>query len=202
MVNPSAFRGSRKEFLMGEKAAYSAGMAGGYGADALALIQRRYFKRYPVNLPHHEEPTAEHLAAVNDEAPEPEPEEPNPEVMTIEECEAATKELEKRQTILRFRKAVSCSCLLSMVIALNSERGPLFPANQTLDGIPVHERSRPEPQGVWGQQPLPCPSVPTNWKGDGTPLAQDHSQRLAQDPMFSDRGESQDSCGDLWSHEG
>ena len=119
MVNPGAFRGSRKEFLMGEKAAYSAGMAGGYGADALALIQRRYFKCYPVNLPHHEEPTAEHLAAVNDEAPEPEPEEPNPEVMTIEECEAATKELEKRQTILQFRKAVCCSCLLSRLSLLN-----------------------------------------------------------------------------------
>ena len=73
MVNPGAFRGSRKEFLMSEKAAYSAGMAGGYGADALVLIQRRYFKRYPVDLPHHEEPTAEHLAAVDDEAPEPEP---------------------------------------------------------------------------------------------------------------------------------
>ena len=117
MVNPGAFRGSRKEFLMGEKAAYSAAMAGGYGADALALIQRRYFKRYPVDLPHHEEPTAEHLAAVDDDAPEPEPEEPNPENMTKEECEAATKELDRRQTILKFRKAVSCSCLLLMLIA-------------------------------------------------------------------------------------
>ena len=117
MVNPGAFRGSRKEFLMGKKAAYSAGMAGGYGVDALTLIQRRYFKRYPVDLPHHEEPTAEHLAAVDDDAPEPEPEEPNPETMTNEECEAATKKLDRRQTILKFRKAVSCSCLLLMVIA-------------------------------------------------------------------------------------
>ena len=74
MVNPGAFRGSQKEFLMGERATYSAGMAGGYGVDALALIQRRYFKRYPVNLLHHEEPTAEHLAAVDDNSPEPEPE--------------------------------------------------------------------------------------------------------------------------------
>jgi hypothetical protein len=40
MVNPSAFHGLQKEFLMGEKAAYSTGMAGGYVADALALIQR------------------------------------------------------------------------------------------------------------------------------------------------------------------
>ena len=81
---------------MGEKAAYSAGMAGGYGADALALIQCWYFKHYPVNLPHHKEPMAEHLAAVDDNAPEPEPEEPNPEVMTKEEYKAAMKELEKR----------------------------------------------------------------------------------------------------------
>ena len=116
MVNPGAFRGSRKEFLMGEKAAYSAGMAGGYGADALALIQCRYFKHYPVDLPHHEEPTAEYLAAVDDDAPEPEPEEPNPKVMTKEEYDAATKESEKRQVILQFCKAVGCSCLLLMVM--------------------------------------------------------------------------------------
>ena len=150
MVNPGAFRGSRKDFLMGEKAAYSAAMAGGYGADALALIQRRYFKRYPVNLPHHEEPTAKHLAEVDDDAPDPEPEEPNPEAMTMEECEAATKELEKRQTILHFRKAVSCSCLSSMAIT-SEPVVPLSTANQTLDGIPVYEGSRPQPQGVWGQ---------------------------------------------------
>ncbi|KDR74719.1 hypothetical protein GALMADRAFT_48139, partial [Galerina marginata CBS 339.88] len=75
MVNPGAFRGSRKEFLMGEKPAYSAGVVGGYAADALAVIQRRYFKRYPVGLPHSEEPTDEHLAAVDDDSPDPEPEE-------------------------------------------------------------------------------------------------------------------------------
>jgi len=172
---------------MGEKAAYSAAMAGGYGADALALIQRRYFKHYPVDLPHFEEPTAEHLAAVDDNATEPEPEEPNPEVMTKEECEAATAELEKRQKILYFRKAVCCSCLLSMVIA--SERVWLLfsSANQTLDGIPVHEGSRPQPQGVWSQQPLPCPAVSTHWEGDGAPTPQDTHQRLAEDPAFSNR---------------
>ena len=131
MVNPGAFRGLQKDFLMGEKAAYSAGMAGGYGADALVLIQRRYFKRYPVDLPHHEEPTAEHLAVVDDEAPEPESEEPNPEVMTKEEYEAATKEYEKRQTILQFCKAVSCSCLLSMVM-YHSERPQFVPSKSNI----------------------------------------------------------------------
>ena len=51
MVNPGTFRGLRKEFLLGEKATYSEAVTGGYAADALANIQRRYFKRFPPELP-------------------------------------------------------------------------------------------------------------------------------------------------------
>ncbi|KAF8958798.1 hypothetical protein BDZ97DRAFT_1596211, partial [Flammula alnicola] len=72
MVNPGAFRGSRKEFLMNEKVNYSPGVAGGYAAEALAIIQRHYFKRYPIDLPHDEEPAAGSLDAVDDDAPDPE----------------------------------------------------------------------------------------------------------------------------------
>ncbi|KDR70603.1 hypothetical protein GALMADRAFT_214374 [Galerina marginata CBS 339.88] len=45
----------------------------GYAKDMLMLIQRRYFKRYPLDLPHEDEPSAEHLAAINDNEPDPEP---------------------------------------------------------------------------------------------------------------------------------
>ncbi|PPR04157.1 hypothetical protein CVT26_003937 [Gymnopilus dilepis] len=105
MVNPGAFRGQRKEFLVAEKQNYAAAMEGGYGADALAQIQRRYFKRFPPELGHFDEPSPEHLASIDDDAPDPEPEEPDAEKLTPEEFEAATKKAELRQKIIRYRKA-------------------------------------------------------------------------------------------------
>ena len=72
MVNPGAFVGSRFEFLKGEKQAYADAVAQGYVRDALATISRRYFKRYPIDLPHGEEPTEEYLVSVDDDAVCPE----------------------------------------------------------------------------------------------------------------------------------
>ena len=89
MVNPGAFQGSRRDFLVGERASYSTGVTGGYAADALALIQRRYFKRYPVDLPHSVEPSEEFLAAVDDEAADIDVPEPNQDQMSEEEYRAA-----------------------------------------------------------------------------------------------------------------
>ncbi|KDR65402.1 hypothetical protein GALMADRAFT_148715 [Galerina marginata CBS 339.88] len=105
MVNPGAFRGSRKEFLMGEKEEYARGVADGCAGEAVALIYRRYFKRFPLDLPHDEEPTADHLAAVDDEAIDADYEEPDPERMSPEEYGIALAKLENRQQTLEFRKA-------------------------------------------------------------------------------------------------
>ena len=70
MVNPGAFQGSQKEFLLSQKPAYKVGVLGGYTADALSQIQCKYFKRYPIDLPHQEEPSVEWLAAVDDDTPD------------------------------------------------------------------------------------------------------------------------------------
>ena len=95
---------------MSHKPAYSAGVMGGYAADALALIQRNYLKRFPIDLPHNEEPTEEWLASVNDEGPDPDQVPPDIESLSEEDYIAATKELEERQKLLAFRKAVSALC--------------------------------------------------------------------------------------------
>ncbi|PPQ85572.1 hypothetical protein CVT26_010356, partial [Gymnopilus dilepis] len=79
-------------------------VVGGYVPDALADIQRKYFKRYPVELPHNEEPTSEHLAGVDDDAPDAEIEEPNREAMDEQEFQIALSTLEKRREQIRFRK--------------------------------------------------------------------------------------------------
>ena len=105
MVNPGAFGASRKVFLMSQKPDYSAGVMGRYAADALALIQRKYLKRFPIDLQHNEEPTEEWLASVNDDGPDPVP--PDIESLGEEDYNAAMKELEERQKLLAFRKAVS-----------------------------------------------------------------------------------------------
>ena len=44
---------------------------------------------------------------MNDDAPDPEPEQPDAEKMSAEEYQAAMKDLEDRSKIIRFRKAVS-----------------------------------------------------------------------------------------------
>jgi len=107
MVNPGAFQGLRKQFLMNEKSAYKAGVLGGYAADALANIQRRYFRRFPIDLPHDQEPTVEWLAGVNDNAAEIELELTGTNKLTSVEFEEAVALLKERRQLVEYRKAVS-----------------------------------------------------------------------------------------------
>jgi len=143
MVNPGAFRGSRKEFLLGERPSYSIAVEGGYAADALALIQRRYFKRFPIELPHSVEPSQEFLAAVDDDAPDVEIPGPDQQNMSEEEYKAAIDRLLERRNLVAYRKAVSlCLHLRSKV----SDASTL--ANQTLAGLSAHEESGSRPQRI------------------------------------------------------
>jgi hypothetical protein len=114
MVNPGAFRGSRKDFLVSKKEEYRAAVQAGFAADALATIQRQYFKRYPVDFPHDQEPAPEALAAVNDDLADQEIEAPDPSTMDDQEYTAAMEILETRRKMLTFRKAVSSSLCWSV----------------------------------------------------------------------------------------
>ncbi|KAJ3485365.1 hypothetical protein NLJ89_g11904 [Agrocybe chaxingu] len=91
-------------FLVGEKPAYAAAVEGGYARDALAIIQRRFFKRFPIDLSLDEEPTSEQLAAVNDNEPDADQVLPNENEMNPEEYAEAVQRLEERQTLIVFRK--------------------------------------------------------------------------------------------------
>lgn len=107
MVNPGAFSGSRKTFLLSQKEFYAEAVADGNVPEVIATIQRRYFLRYPIDIPHDVEPSEEHLATVDDDAAVPDPEGPNPDVMSLEEYEMALSEWMERQKLVLFRKAVS-----------------------------------------------------------------------------------------------
>lgn len=106
MVNPGAFWGSRRAFLMSEKPAYAQGVESECAADALSLIQRRYFRRFPPDLADTDEPSAEHLAAVDDRAPDIERELPD-ENLEKELYDAEVKKVKERGALIDFRKAVS-----------------------------------------------------------------------------------------------
>lgn len=112
MVNPGAFQGLRKQFLMNEKPAYKAGVLGGYAADALANIQHRYFRRFPIDLPHDQEPTVQFLAGVNDNAPDRVEEVVELDDLTPEEVEAAVSKMKARRKLVEYRKAVSALVVL------------------------------------------------------------------------------------------
>jgi len=111
MGNPGVFRGTRFKFLILEKASYKAGVDGGYATDALAKIQSRYFRRYPVKLPLDEEPSPEFTKAVDDEKLDVEQQEPDPEKLTVDEYKAEIERLRQRADLIIVRKAVSCDYL-------------------------------------------------------------------------------------------
>jgi len=111
MGNPGLFLGSRFTFLMGEKADYKAGVDGGHVADALAKIQSRYFRRYPVELPLEQEPSSEFSNAVDDEKPDAEQPEPDREKLTEAEYNAEVEWLKEYANLIAVRKRVCCYCL-------------------------------------------------------------------------------------------
>ncbi|KAK7045900.1 hypothetical protein VNI00_007331 [Paramarasmius palmivorus] len=74
--------------------------------DFVANLNHRYNKRYPPSLPHDQEPTPEHLASVNDEAPDPETMFPlRRPSQSDEEFEAVVREHEKLKGVIVYRGA-------------------------------------------------------------------------------------------------
>ncbi|KAF8057956.1 hypothetical protein FPV67DRAFT_1370730, partial [Lyophyllum atratum] len=73
MVNPGAFQGIRKTFLISQKPRYAIAVAENHVADTLADIQRSFFKRFSLDLPADQDPTSEELSGVDDSTPDPEP---------------------------------------------------------------------------------------------------------------------------------
>lgn len=71
MVNPGSFLGTRHTFLLDQQSRYSQSVRENWAADCVADVTRRYFKRYPIDLDHHTEPSDEWLAQVDDDAVEP-----------------------------------------------------------------------------------------------------------------------------------
>ncbi len=113
MVNPGTFQGSRKEFLLAQADLFSNAVVHGHVLDTIADIQRRYFKRYPPSLPHDEEPTAEWLAAVDDNAPDDEILPPRRGELDEEAYDKALAQYSEMLAAIQSRKDVSYHFLLT-----------------------------------------------------------------------------------------
>lgn len=141
MVNPGAFAGQRKAFLDAQQELYAAAVAGNHVNDTVADIQRRYFKRFPITLAHTEEPTEEHLAAVDDDAPDPELAPPRDEATNPEAYARAKRVYEFQGNELTMRKAVR-TLYFSKNISSALDASHLL-ANKTATSLRVHEDTVP-----------------------------------------------------------
>ncbi|KAJ3503663.1 hypothetical protein NLJ89_g8330 [Agrocybe chaxingu] len=137
MVNPGTFRGGRKGFLMGEKESY-------------------YAARFPVDLPLDVEPSAEALAAVDDDTAEPEPEEPKEDDLDAEEYQEALKRLQARRDLIVYRKGQIKRWMAYQYMKdheLNAtESGAQNPFSillQQLTGVSFHRPRQKTPANVW-----------------------------------------------------
>lgn len=86
---------------------YAEAVENGTVPDVVAVIQRRFFKRFPISLGDKEEPSPEWLAQVDHNAADPEIQVPNEDSMTPEEFAVVTANLTELMGKLERKKDVS-----------------------------------------------------------------------------------------------
>jgi len=107
MPNPGSFLGSRFDFLRSQNRLYAAAVIANTKEECIADIQRRYFKRYPIDLEHNVEPTQLFLGSVDDDEADPEVVAPDANLLSPEEFKIAMRAFDECQTLVVFRKQVS-----------------------------------------------------------------------------------------------
>ncbi|KAH9476587.1 hypothetical protein JR316_0010499 [Psilocybe cubensis] len=156
MPNPGIFKGACKEFLLAQKGIYADAVKNGHVAETLMAIQRRYFKRFPVEMPLNQDPTPEALAAVNDNDPDEDVAEPDRDLLSEDEYNMQMAAFKARQTVLIVRKG---QLRRWFAYQYARENGPKMNSNVTLlAGLlqriynPTKESQRPRlkaPVNVW-----------------------------------------------------
>ena len=103
-----SFKGLRKAFLDDQREGYKKAVAAGTKDDFLMDVVRRFLKRFPIDLEDDKEPSAQHLASVDDGKPDDERVAPDPRDYAgdqaeydkkLAEYEEATKRLEYRTKV-------------------------------------------------------------------------------------------------------
>ena len=107
MPNPGSFSGARLDFLHAQRRIYDAALIANSKEECIADIQRRYFKRFPIEHEHNVDPSPEFLESVDDNEADTEVIAPDPSSMSSDEFENAEQAFQERQKLLSFRKEVS-----------------------------------------------------------------------------------------------
>lgn len=128
-----SFSVKRKEFLESKRPDFATAVENKHTIDGLAVILRQYFKRFPVELEDHIDPTDEALAAVDDAAPDPDIQEPL-DLLGPEEYAAALSASQEHQFCVQAKRGVSCA-----LFGLDGAVLMLTAANCTLVHIPIQE---------------------------------------------------------------
>lgn len=93
MVNPGSFKGARKAFLLSQKLEYALAVKEHRSTEALSLILRAFFRRFPIHLSNDYEPSEDELALIDDTAPDPE----LPDIGSAEESDTSADDASQPQ---------------------------------------------------------------------------------------------------------
>ncbi|SJL12093.1 uncharacterized protein ARMOST_15514 [Armillaria ostoyae] len=107
MVNPGTFQGSQQEFMADQIEGYIKAVGEGRTTEFIADVIHQYLKRYPLRLEHNVEPSAEHLARIDDYVPDLEIVMPNKDKLSFEEYKKAQMQMVEDCRLLKFRSEVS-----------------------------------------------------------------------------------------------
>lgn len=152
MVNRGAFQGVRYRFLQDQKPLYAQAVLSNNTADITVDIQRRFFKRFPLEMDEVEEPSEEFLSAVDDNASDPEPPAPNEETLSPEAYELAIHTFQVRGELVTYRRKVS------ILVATNNSKLTFDAANPTLADVPAIQGSPFFPKRILSLQRYIWPS--------------------------------------------
>lgn len=106
---------------MSQKPFYAEGVLNDMAADRITDVQRRFFKRFPLDMPETEEPLEEQLSAVDDDAPDPEPPTPDGDLLSPEEYKEAMGTFQARVALVIYRRNVS----IPLPSATNNDTRPM-----------------------------------------------------------------------------
>lgn len=114
MPNPGKFHGKRKEFLTTKRPEFNASVNNDRVPDVLMQIYQAYFRRFPMTMSEDDEPTDEALAAVDDNAAEPEDNTVALDELSGEAYDIALEKMKDERNALDAKKGVSDDVLFGI----------------------------------------------------------------------------------------
>ncbi|KAG6835662.1 hypothetical protein H0H93_015970 [Arthromyces matolae] len=154
MPNPGVFCGPRKEFLLDCLDEYKAAVAAGHGSETIAIISRRFFKRWAVDLPLQQEVSPEELSKVNDYSADDErPPLPDLEAVGQDAYDSAVAEEDAYQKLLTTRRNQIRNFLTYRLTKLVSKDGtvsdPYAPIKRKFFGVSTQKPRKRTAHNIW-----------------------------------------------------